>query len=57
MNPWLYNAASPPHPHTNVLPTCYLRRFMFGFRLKAKPEHEAAQVRRWYGAYLAMPLG
>ena len=26
---------------------------MFGFRLKAKPEHEAAQVGRWYGAYTA----
>ena len=38
----------PPYlPHTNLLPTSYLLRFMFGFRLKAKPEHEAAQVRRW----------
>ena len=31
----------------NPLPTPYLGRFMFGFRLKAKPEHEAAQVGRW----------
>jgi len=23
---------------------------MFGFRLKAKSEHEATMVRRWYGA-------
>ena len=37
------------HPHTNSVPSPYLGRFMFGFRLKAKPEHEAAQVGRWYG--------
>ena len=30
-----------------ALPSPYLGRFMFGFRLKAKPEHEAAQVGRW----------
>ena len=36
-----------------AVPTPYLGRFMFGFRLKAKPEHEAAQVGRWYGAYTA----
>ena len=35
------------HPRTNALPTRDILRFMFGFRLKAKPEHEAAQVRRW----------
>ena len=32
---------------TFALPTPYLGRFMFGFRLKAKPEHEAAQVGSW----------
>ena len=38
----------PPYlPHTNLLPTSYLLRFMFGFRLKAKPEHEAKEVARW----------
>ena len=35
------------HRPTFALPTPYLGRFMFGFRLKAKPEHEAAQVGRW----------
>ncbi len=30
-----------------ALPTPYLGRFMFGFRLKAKPEHEAKEVARW----------
>ena len=39
---------------TNSIPSPYLGRFMFGIRLKAKPEHEAAQVRRWYGADTAM---
>ena len=34
------------HLYTFALPTPYLGRFMFGFRLKAKPEHEAAQVGR-----------
>ena len=29
------------------LPTQHLRRFMFGFRLKAKHEHEATQVLSW----------
>ena len=37
------------HPYTFAVPSPYLGRFMFGFRLKAKSEHEAAQVRRWYG--------
>ena len=27
-----------------------MRRFMFGFRLKAKSEDAATMVRRWYGA-------
>ena len=31
----------------NPLPTPHLGRFMFGFRFKEKPEHEAAQVGRW----------
>ena len=40
----------PPYlPHTNLLPTSYLLRFMFGFRLKAKPEHEVELVLCWYG--------
>ena len=34
--------------NTNAVPTRDIRRFMFGFRLKAKSEHEATQVRRWY---------
>ena len=38
---------SPYHLPTFALPTPYLGRFMFGFRLKAKPEHEAAQVGSW----------
>ena len=35
--------------YTNAVPTQDLGRFMFGFRLKAKSEHEAAQVLGWYG--------
>ena len=35
--------------NTFAPPTQHLRRFMFGFRLKAKPEHEAAQVLSWRG--------
>ena len=38
------------HPRTNLVPTRDILYFMFGFRLKAKSEHEATQVRRWYGA-------
>ena len=37
------------HPRTNAVPTKDLGRFMFGFRLKAKSEHEATQVFGWYG--------
>ena|GEM_PF-3883142 len=40
---------SPYQLYTFAVPSPYLGRFMFGFRLKAKSEHEAAQVRRWYG--------
>ena len=40
---------SPHHPHTNVLPTSYLGRFMFGFGLKAKPEDAVELVLSWYG--------
>ena len=36
-------------PPTFPLPSPYLRRFMFGFRLKAKPEHEVELVLCWYG--------
>ena len=40
----------PPYlPHTNVLPTSYLGRFMFGFGLKAKPEDAVELVLSWYG--------
>ena len=39
----------PLHPHTNVLPTSYLGRFMFGFGLKAKPEDAVELVLSWYG--------
>lgn len=45
-------AKSPHLLPTFALPTRDMRRFKFGFRLKAKSEHEAALVRRWYGAYL-----
>ena len=38
---------SPHQLYTNSRPTPYLGRFMFGVRLKAKPEHEAAQVGSW----------
>ena len=34
---------------TIVVPSPYQGRFMFGFRLKAKSEHEATQVFGWYG--------
>ena len=37
------------HPQTNVLPTSYLGRFMFGFGLKAKPEDAVELVLSWYG--------
>ena len=37
----------------NAVPTRHILRFMFGFRLKAKSEHEATLVRRWYDAYTA----
>ena len=40
---------SPYLPPTFAVPTPYLRRFMFGFRLKAKSEHEATDVFGWYG--------
>ena len=40
-----------------AVPTQYLRRFMFGCRLKAKPEHVAAKVRRWYGVGVGMVGG
>ncbi len=43
-------AKSPHLLPTFALPTRDMRRFKFGFRLKAKSEHEAALVRRWYGA-------
>ena len=39
--------ASPDMRRTIVVPTKDHRRFMFGFRLKAKSEHEATMVRRW----------
>ncbi|MFC2508005.1 MAG: hypothetical protein ACFNYD_04325, partial [Bacteroides sp.] len=32
-----------------ALPTSYLLRFMFGFRLKAKPEDAVELVLCWYG--------
>ena len=38
---------SPHHRLFFALPTSYLGRFIFGFRLKAKPEDEATQVGRW----------
>ena len=37
-----------------AVPTQYLGRFMFGFRFKAKSEHEATLVRRWYGVGVGM---
>ena len=37
----------PRFHRTFALPTSHLLRFMFGFRLKAKPEHEAKEVARW----------
>ena len=40
---------SPYQLYTFAVPSPYQGRFMFGFRLKAKSEHEAALVRRWYG--------
>ena len=44
------NAPPSPHlPHTNVLPTSYLGRFMFGFGLKAKSEDAVELVLSWYG--------
>ncbi len=50
MLPDRFSHLHPPyHPPTFAVPTQYLGRFMFGFRLKAKPEHEAAQVLSWYG--------
>ena len=50
--PALRIGRSPHQPHlhrTCAAPTRDIRRFMFGFRLKAKSEHEATLVRRWYG--------
>ena len=41
-----------PQPYllyTIAVPTQDQGRFMFGFRLKAKSEHEAALVLGWYG--------
>gem|GEM_PF-5703338 len=38
----------PPYlPQTNLLPTSYLLRFMFGFRLNAKTEDALEVVGRW----------
>ncbi len=39
---------------TNAVPTRDLRRCILGFRLKAKSEHEAAQVSGWYGVGTGM---
>lgn len=39
---------------TFAVPTKYQLNYMFGFRFKAKPEHVAAKVRRWYGAGAGM---
>ena|GEM_PF-4968666 len=35
---------------TIAVPSPYQGRFMFGFRLKAKSEHEATDIPGWYGA-------
>ena len=50
--PALRIGRSPHQPHlhrTCAAPAPYQGRFMFGFRLEAKSEHEATLVRRWYG--------
>ena len=39
---------------TFAVPTKYQLNYMFGFRFKAKPEHVAAKVRRWYGVGVGM---
>ena len=47
--PIMLTVDSPYHPRTILVPSPYLGRFMFGFRLKAKSEHEATDVSGWYG--------
>ena len=39
---------------TFAVPTKYQLNYMFGIRFKAKPEHVAAKVRRWYGVGVGM---
>ena len=41
---------------TNVVPSPYHRRYILGFRLKAKSEHEATHVFGWYGVGTEMVL-
>ena len=45
---------SPYLPPTFAVPTPYLRRFTFGFRLKAKSEHVVKLVFSWYGEGTAL---
>ena len=42
------------HPRICAVPSPYHRRYILGFRLKAKSEHEATHVFGWYGVGVGM---